>query len=235
MSAFDGVKRERSMLFALFIVLASVCHQVQARMGEVTRNGPWSEDEKPYCPCRLLPKPGLWDKALMARWLAHSLEWGTVTTISSRSISSNTKKQTDRPIVPFGNIYSFVDGPCDNATGVPYFYGTYMDQTFQDIEHNPHVSLSLSEASLATVCGGADEEHTLSSACDASARTHGYYGDVESPVCARLTLTGRMVVIPPGTEESEFARRALFQRHPDMEGWVRLCIHVISVTWCSIH
>ena len=206
-----------SLATTMTTLLLLLCPKAQARMREVmpeTQSSIIKDDkEEPYCPCQLLPKPDLWDKTLTARWMVHSLEWGVLTTISSR-LSTESEQA-----MPFGNVYSFVDGSCDNSTGIPYFYGTYMDQSFQDIRRNPFVSLTLSEASLATVCGGQDH---LLPACDASRRHQGYYGDAESPVCARMTLSGRMDIIDADSDEYRLAQNALFQRHPDMEGWVRI-------------
>jgi hypothetical protein len=200
-----------------------LCSNTQARMHEImsSNDHPSSPDkDEPYCPCQLLPKPDLWDKALTARWMAHSIEWGILSTISSRLPKDNHEQSV---IMPFGNVYSFVDGSCDNSTGIPYFYGTFLDQSFQDIQRNPYASLTLSEASLATVCGGSNKDNNqnhLLAACDASKQTKGYYGDVESPVCARLTLSGRIMQVDKETDEYKMAQQALFQRHPDMEGWV---------------
>ena len=201
----------------LTTLLLLLCPKTQARMREaMPEKQSSSNNDKPYCPCQLLSKPDLWDKTMTTRWMVHSLEWGVLTTISSRLTSDSQQ------VMPFGNVYSFVDGSCDNSTGVPYFYGTYMDQSFQDIQQNPMVSLTLSEASLATVCGG--QNHLLP-ACDASQRHQGYYGDAESPVCARLTLSGRMHIVDGDSDEFRLAQQALFQRHPDMEGWVSVSNH----------
>uniref|UniRef100_A0A8C7N429 Cellular repressor of E1A-stimulated genes 2 n=1 Tax=Oncorhynchus kisutch TaxID=8019 RepID=A0A8C7N429_ONCKI len=41
--------------------------------------------------------------------------------------------------------------------------------------------------------------------------------DPEDPRCARLTLTGKMVEVDP--EEVEFAKEAMFSRHPVMKKW----------------
>jgi hypothetical protein len=107
--------------------------------------------------------------------------------------------------------YSFVDGGCENSTGTPYFYGTYMDQSFADsIEHRT-VSLSLTEASLSSVC----TERDGLDACILSNK----YGDPESPVCARLTLTGEFVVLDKSSELYEFVKNALFERHSTMANW----------------
>lgn len=92
------------------------------------------------CACELEERPNLKAKAETARWMVHSLDWGVVSTISSRLGGDGS------PAIPFGNVYSFVDGPCDKSTGVPYLYGTYMDQSFTDTESNDMVSLTLSES-----------------------------------------------------------------------------------------
>jgi Pyridoxamine 5'-phosphate oxidase len=162
------------------------------------------------CPCALVKQPDLRDKEATARWMVHSLDWGVLSTISSRFTDQTAA-------VPFGNIYSFVDGTCDNSTGIPYIYGTYMDQSFQDSLLNTAVSFTLSEASLASVCGGSNLP---------SCKIHGF-GDPENPPCARLTLTGVLSVVLVGDSDDDednefyFAQKALFQRHSSMENWPR--------------
>lgn len=153
------------------------------------------------CPCQVPDRPSLWEKEALARWMVHSLDWGVLTTISSRLPG----------VKPFGNVYSFVDGQCSNSTGTPYFYGTYLDQSFQDIRENPSVSLTLSEASLPSVCGG-----KASKSCSI---TGSNLGDPENPVCARLTLTGTLEQVPFESEEYAMAQQAFFERHPQMEYW----------------
>lgn len=92
------------------------------------------------CACKLQERPNLNAKAETARWMVHSLDWGVVSTISSRLGGDGS------PAIPFGNVYSFVDGPCDKSTGVPYLYGTYMDQSFTDTKSNDMISLTLTES-----------------------------------------------------------------------------------------
>ena len=92
------------------------------------------------CACTLEERPEVSDKAKTARWMVHSLDWGVVSTISTRLGGDGS------PAVPFGNVYSFVDGPCDKATGIPYLYGTYMDQSFADTQSNDMIALTLSES-----------------------------------------------------------------------------------------
>jgi hypothetical protein len=154
------------------------------------------------CPCKLLSRPDKAEKSLTARWMVHSLDWGVLSTISTRLGDGS---------IPFGNIYSFADGTCDNSTGIPYLYGTYLDQSLTDSLENPMVSLTLSEASLSSVCSNRDGL----GACTLGTK----YGDPENPVCARLTLTGELVVLDESSDEYSFARQSLFERHSTMETW----------------
>mmetsp|Transcript_19214 Transcript_19214/g.41755 ORF Transcript_19214/g.41755 Transcript_19214/m.41755 type:complete len:238 (-) Transcript_19214:1246-1959(-) len=158
------------------------------------------------CACELQERPDVSDKALTARWMVHSLDWGVVSSISTRLGGDDEGGQ----IVPFGNVYSFVDGTCDKATGVPYLYGTYMDQSFADAKSNDMISLTLSESSLSSVC-----PNNAIDSCMLGSK----YGDPESPVCARLTLTGNFVALEDGSEEFVLAKQALFERHPSMRSW----------------
>jgi len=170
-----------------------------------TNDGGDSDDI--ICPCRVLERPDLFHKELRARWMVHTLDWGVLSTVNSR-LPSNP---------PFGNVYSFVDGPCDSSSGVPYFYGTYLDSSFQDMKANPAASFTLSEASFASVCGGKSL-----AACDIV--NHGHHhmyasGDPESPICARLNLSGRIVPLEEGSDEYAAALEALYQRHRQMADW----------------
>ncbi|KAJ8397910.1 hypothetical protein AAFF_G00432570 [Aldrovandia affinis] len=99
--------------------------------------------------------------------------------------------------LPFGNIFSVSDGPLGNSTGIPYFYVTPMDKSVTDLMSFPLASLTFSEAE-GDFC-----------------RKNMY--DPEDPRCARLTLTGKMVKV--GAEEVEFAKAAMFSRHPVMKKW----------------
>ncbi|XP_048350338.1 protein CREG2 [Sphaerodactylus townsendi] len=100
---------------------------------------------------------------------------------------------------PFGNCLSISDGPSDNSTGTPFFYVTPKDNTIADLMKNSIASLTLPEVER-----------------DFCRKT---VVDPEDPRCARLILTGQMVTVPP--EEIEFAKQALFSRHPVMRKWPR--------------
>lgn len=161
------------------------------------------------CVCELQRRPDIAAKAETARWMVHSLDWCVLSTVSSRLGDGHASP------VPFGNIYSFVDGPCSKSTGTVYLYGTYLDQSMVDTATNPIVSFALSEASLGSVCPGGREP------LEACSLGTTYGGDPENPVCARLTLTGEMTILKEGDGdgEYEFAKRALFERHGTMRGW----------------
>ena len=190
---------------------------------------PTNADESKYqCPCEIETRPGntfekisclvlsgldlercVKEKVATARWMVHSLSWGTLSTLNSTADNSGKG-------VPFGNIYSFVDGSCDVSTGVPYFYGTDMDPSFIQAKTNPTVSFSLSEASLASVCTSGKYDGTPLRACGISSKGG---GDPENPPCARLTLVGKFSVVQADTEEHASAKAALFLRHPSMSSW----------------
>nr|XP_020661244.1 protein CREG2 [Pogona vitticeps] len=125
-----------------------------------------------------------------ARALAHRNLWGFVATTSAQEKIQGT---------PFGNYLSFSDGPTDNSSGIPFFYVTPKDNTVVDLMKNPTASLTLLE-----VEGDFCRKATV---------------DPDDPQCARLTLVGQMVPVPP--EEIEFAKQALFSRHSVMRKWPR--------------
>ncbi|XP_067889957.1 protein CREG2 isoform X2 [Heterodontus francisci] len=99
--------------------------------------------------------------------------------------------------MPFGNTFSISDGLLDNSTGIPLFYISPMGNAVADLINNPSASLTLSEAET-DYC----RQNLI---------------DPEDPRCARLTLTGQVVTVP--TDEIEFAKQAMFSRHPFMKKW----------------
>uniref|UniRef100_A0A8B9DJJ0 Cellular repressor of E1A stimulated genes 2 n=1 Tax=Anser cygnoides TaxID=8845 RepID=A0A8B9DJJ0_ANSCY len=101
--------------------------------------------------------------------------------------------------MPFGNCLLISDGPVNNSTGIPFFYVTPKDNVVADLLKDPVASLTLPEAD-----GNFCRKNVV---------------DPEDPRCARLTLTGQMVTVPP--EETEFAKQAMFSRHPVIRKWPR--------------
>ncbi|KAH7289552.1 hypothetical protein KP509_30G008500 [Ceratopteris richardii] len=98
---------------------------------------------------------------------------------------------------PWGNVADVSDGDPINSTGVPYFYLTSLDPTPQDLAANPNCSVTFSEDALGTCAEF----------------------DAEDPRCAKLTLYGQMEAIQPGNIGFDFAKNALFTKHPQMKGW----------------
>ncbi|XP_004617986.2 protein CREG2 [Sorex araneus] len=125
-----------------------------------------------------------------ARFLAHASAWGCLATVSALH---------KMPGLPFGSCQPMSDGPLNNSTGIPFFYVTLKDPAVADLMKNPMASLLLPES---------EGEFCRKSIVDP-----------EDPRCARLTLTGQMVIVP--VEEVEFAKQAMFSRHPVMRKWPR--------------
>ncbi|XP_073060342.1 uncharacterized protein [Primulina eburnea] len=98
---------------------------------------------------------------------------------------------------PFGNVVSFSDGLPNKGRGIPYFYLTTLDPTASNALKDQRSSFTLSEYNLGT-CGTTDPEN---------------------PSCAKITLTGKLKALDGNSTEAEFARSALFSKHPEMKGW----------------
>ncbi|KAH7674562.1 Cellular repressor of transcription domain-containing protein [Dioscorea alata] len=98
---------------------------------------------------------------------------------------------------PFGNVASFSDGLPGEGLGVPYFYLTTLDPTARDVQKDERSSFTISEFPIGS-CG---------------------VRDPENPACAKLTLTGKLKLVDVHSAEWEFAKLALFSKHPEMESW----------------
>lgn len=85
--------------------------------------------------------------------------------------------------------------------GVPVFYTSPLDASSKDIAVNNNVSLGLSEAQLG-LCGedGTDD-----------------VPDPESPLCARLVLSGRFMNVSSSDRAAVVTQ--LFTQHPEMKNW----------------
>ncbi|KAM4702010.1 protein CREG2 [Discoglossus pictus] len=143
--------------------------------------------------------------------------------------------------VPFGNILLTTDGPMNNSTGVPYFYVTPKANFVSDLLKNPAASLTFPNPDsdvCSVICRIYEELPVISPQdlyCDSSGgkfmlvqfpQEHiavlsifleRAFTEPEDPVCASLTLTGKMATVPP--EQAGFAKKALFSRHPIMRKW----------------
>jgi len=130
-----------------------------------------------------------WDKKVeRTRWIVAKSLWGTISTISVRLQGS-----------PWGNIRSVVDGSSyKESTGKPVFYLPKPDPTAIDVNNNPTITLTFSEAALAErldekgqVCGGLDPN---------------------DPLCAQVTIVGKAVPVDDSTKTK--AEAAFGTRHP---------------------
>jgi len=141
--------------------------------------------------------PPHWEKAATARWIVNKLDWGTLSTTSTRSDGSKVGDA-------FGNPYSFADA----STGVPYFFASMLDASMIDIfgssAAKPRASFALSEAEIT------DPSTITKQYCSIGT----YIGDPENPPCARLVISGTMVKLEANSTEDKSARAALFKRHP---------------------
>ncbi|CAJ1940631.1 unnamed protein product [Sphenostylis stenocarpa] len=145
-------------------------------------------------------KPDPNDAAASARWLVSLNSWGVLkyslslstAFISNSSIPINTIS-ADLGGAPFGNVVSFSDG----GSGIPYFYLTNLDPTAKDALKNDKASFTVSEYPLGT-CGRKDPMN---------------------PTCSKITLTGKLKLVDKKSKEVEFARNALFSKHPEMKDW----------------
>jgi len=130
--------------------------------------------------------------ARMARYILHQSDWTSMATLSSRANFSG---------YPTANVFSVSDGPIDNSSGTPYFYLSAWELSSHDLMKNNRASITMSLAQ-GQYCKVNDI-------------------DPEDPTCAHVIMTGRIQFLKPNKhpEEVEFARNALFTRHPAMEGW----------------
>ncbi|XP_060090458.1 protein CREG1 isoform X2 [Heteronotia binoei] len=128
------------------------------------------------------------ETARMARFVAHTCDWGALATIS-----------THDPVrgQPFANVFSISDGQVWNSSGVPYMYLTAREISVQDLQVNANASLTLS---LAQTSYCKDEKY-----------------DPQNPLCAHVIFCG--VVEKVTGREADFAKTALFSRHPEMKDW----------------
>ncbi|KAL0270876.1 UNVERIFIED_CONTAM: hypothetical protein PYX00_008149 [Menopon gallinae] len=138
----------------------------------------------------LMTVPNGNNSALVARYVLHNVDWVAIGTISA-----NIKIKG----LPFVNVISVSDGPVNKGSGVPFFYMTPKDFSSIDIEKDNRCSITATLAQT-NFC----KEKNL---------------DPESPLCARLILSGKVKRVKPGTDEENFAKTALFSRHPEMESW----------------
>eukprot|EP00062_Callorhinchus_milii_P003064 gi/632939886/ref/XP_007883473.1/ PREDICTED: protein CREG2 isoform X1 [Callorhinchus milii] len=162
-----------------------------SRMFSYRREGGRGKESEQSDPPQSSPPPPPPPPEERARTARH------IITSSSKGFLATLSSLDQIKGLPFGNIFSISDGVPDNSTGIPFFYVTPKDNSVLDLMKNPNASLTLSEAE-----GDYCRENLIAP---------------EDLKCARLTLTGKMVTVSP--EEVEFAKQAMFSRHPVMKMW----------------
>ncbi|KAK9496740.1 hypothetical protein O3M35_013029 [Rhynocoris fuscipes] len=135
------------------------------------------------------PPPPHDEIARMARYVVHYSDWCVLSQIS---------RQPNTTGMPLGRVFSVSDGPINNGTGVPYIYCSFFDPVVKDLMIDNRCSITVTLAEK--YCN----EKQL---------------DPEDPRCAQVVLTGRFIFIQNNTKEWEFAKKALFTRHPSMKQW----------------
>jgi len=170
----------------------------------------WKKKEKTNLDlsvCGILPifwhKPAFWCKPETARWVTHTLSWGTLGTVSATTHNDATTGES-----PFGNIASYAD-----VDGVPYFYVMMDDPIGENVfgpNGNSIASLTLTEAQLGNVVTGGSD---LPFMCHITV-----IGDPENPPCTRLVLSGNVMNVTDAAE-LKVAKKALFDRHPQFASY----------------
>jgi len=105
---------------------------------------PTSEDMGFEMPAlKSVDPPSYTEPAKLARWLAHNLTYGV---LSTSSVEFKTA---------FGNPQSFVDGSVANSTGLLYFYVSMLDASMKDLEVDKRASFTLTEEFSNEYCSSA--------------------------------------------------------------------------------
>lgn len=142
----------------------------------------------------LASPPPVSKHAETARWIVEQLNYGVLSTTSTRSVASTIGD-------PFGNPYAHAE-----VQGIPYFWASDLDSSMEDIftaaTPSTRVSFAMSEAQLT---GNASV-----AACEIGTAL----GDPENPPCARLVVSGNFIRLEAGSDEETSAKGALFERHP---------------------
>ena len=100
---------------------------------------------------------------------------------------------------PMNNVFSVSDGKVNESSGIPYFYMSEMEISVHDLNADNKASITMSLAQ-----GDYCKKKNL---------------DPEDPRCAHVILTGDFVRLDVDSDEANFAKDALFSRHPEMPTW----------------
>ncbi|NWS68870.1 CREG2 protein, partial [Crotophaga sulcirostris] len=144
---------------------------------------------------------GFFFRAGTARYLARFFSWGFVFFFAAHGKIQG---------MPYGNCLLLSDGPVNNSTGIPFFFVTPKDFFLADLLKNPVASFFLPEADF------------FFCSYFFSAFFSFFFKnliDPEDPRFFLLTLMVFFFTVPP--EEVEFAKQAMFSRHPVVRKWPR--------------
>jgi hypothetical protein len=130
------------------------------------------------------------ETARMARYIVHNSDWCVMAYNSQHAMTSG---------FPMGTLFSVSDGPLGNGKGTPYVYVSELVEAIQDLHNDSRCSFTMSLAQ-----GDYCKQKKL---------------DPQDPLCAQVTLVGRMDRVQNGTTDWVFAQDALFSRHPEMLLW----------------
>lgn len=132
------------------------------------------------------------DYAKMARWLVHNSEWMATGTIS-------TLPQIQG--FPMVNVIAMADSDKNaKSTGVIYFYLVMLDFTAQDLSKNNQMTALFSQ--------------------DQSLYCTNHGVDPMEPTCARIMMSGEALRVQKGTDEYDFANKAMVSHHPATAHWI---------------
>ena len=167
------------------------------------------------------PRPDHDDVAKFARWLVHMSMWGVIGTTRRDSISHEGGNVSNNT-APWTNVVDLSDGPMCGSTGRLLFYLTSLDETAQDASENPNVSFTVAEAALVRESqnvdinrkdsiGNGNTRHGRGPPHSASQQIIGCGStDDEDPTCAKLTIIGKLLVVPE--EEQAYVKTMIAAR-----------------------
>lgn len=183
-------------MFLLFILMALVAMLYVVNQGFAgdrylakwhdERSEHQRTDDAQVNPNRMRDRPSFKEKAKMARYIVHNSQWGVLTTFSTHVKG-----------YPWGEVVSVTDGLANNSTGIPLIYISTMDIAAHDVDANPLVSFTFSEAQQSWC-----RDNKI---------------DPEDPRCSRVHLFGKIVKLTP--DEIPAAKKAMFAKHPVMADW----------------
>jgi len=139
-----------------------------------------------------VPRPHLYNYAKMARWLLYMSDYGTQFTLC-RGIRMACDQTGD----PFGSIVPVSDGNATFSSGTVVVHRTMKAESHSkyDLDVHSTVSVTFSEKALGD---RGSCRHILA----------------DDPWCARLTIAGKMTMVPKDREEEAISW--MLAKHPDM-------------------